>query len=105
MQFDLGPTGLGLLIVFSVAFGAICQLVFKSATRWEWLIAATGWFIGGLVASELVWGSMTVDEIQPIIDGLALDESMLGGLIVGIPVAIVTWLVTRGKQPHEAVSS
>lgn len=35
-------------------------------------------------------------EIQPIIDGLAFDESHLGGLIVGVPVVLVTWFVTRG---------
>jgi hypothetical protein len=33
---------------------------------------------------------MTEDEIQPIIDGLALDDSLLGGLIVGDSAVVVT---------------
>ena len=94
MQFDLGLTGLGLLIVLSLGFGVISQLVART-TRWMWLVAATGWFIGGLFASEVIWGTMTVDDIQPIIDGLAFDESLLGGLIGGLAVAIATWLLTR----------
>ena len=37
-----------------------------------------------------------MDEIQPIIDGLALDESMLFGLVaVG-----VTWVATRSGRTH-----
>lgn len=49
------------------------------------------WFIGGFIASEVIWGTLTVDEIQPIIDGLAFNEALLGGLIGGLG----TWLVTR----------
>ncbi len=84
MTLDLGFTGLGLLIVLSLGFGAAAHLLTGRDTRWRWLIAATGWFVGGLVASEVLWGKLTVDDIQPIIDGLALDESLLGGLIGGL---------------------
>lgn len=105
MQFDLGLAGLGLLIVISLAFGVVAQFVGRPGTRWMWLIAATGWFIGGLFASEVVWGTMTVDEIQPIIDGLAFDEALLGGLIVGIPVVIVTRFVTGGSPFHRTMST
>ena len=105
MQFDLGITGLGLLVVISLGFGAVAQFLGRARTHWLWLIAATGWFIGGLVASEVVWGAMTADEIQPIIDGLALDESLLGGLVVGVPVAIVTWIVAGGNPSHRTMST
>ena len=104
MQFDLGLTGFGILLVISVAFGLIAQLVVSGGNRWMWLVAAVGWFVGGLFASEVIWGKMTVDEIQPIIDGLALDESLLGGLIVGVPVVIATRLATgrASRGPHPA---
>ena len=56
MQFDLGLTGLGLLVVISLGFGAVAQFFGSGRTHWLWLIAAIGWFIGGLFASEVVWG-------------------------------------------------
>jgi hypothetical protein len=105
MQFDLGLTGLGLLIVISLSFGAVAQFVAgrRAGTPWLWLVAATGWFIGGLFASEVVWGGSTVDEIQPIIDGLALDESLLGGLLTGLSVVVVALLLT-GRPAHRTTS-
>jgi hypothetical protein len=96
VQFDLGLQGLGILVLISLAFGLFAQLVLSGGNRWMWLIAAIGWFVGGLIASEVIWGAMTEDEIQPIIDGLALDESLLGGLIGGIALVIVARLATRG---------
>jgi hypothetical protein len=100
MQFDLGITGLGLLVIISLGFGVIAQFVGRAGTRWLWLIAATGWFVGGLVASEVIWGKMTEGEIQPIIDGLALDESLLGGLIGGLIAVVVTRYLTGGSPFH-----
>jgi len=106
MQFDLGLGGLGLLIVIALAFGVVVQLVVGTkATRWLWLIGAVAWFVGGLVASEVVWGTATVEELQPIIDGLLLDESLLGGVALGVPVTLATWYATRRRtdeRPHPA---
>jgi hypothetical protein len=45
--------------------------------------------------SEVMFATYTEDEIQPIIDGLAFDEALLGGLVVGLVVAIATWFVSR----------
>ena len=106
MQFDLGFQGLGLLILISLVFGAIAQVVAgrRAGTRWLWLIAATGWLVGGLFASEVVWGGSTADELQPIIDGLAFDESLLGGLIGGLAAVVITLLVTGGRQSHRPMS-
>ena len=99
MQFDLGNYGFQILLGFSVGFGAIAQLIVgQRATRWLWLIAAAGWFIGGVFASEVLFGTATVDEIQPIIEGLAYDEALLGGLLGGLAVVVATWLLTR-RQP------
>lgn len=107
MQFDMGMQGLGLLLVISLGFGLIAQLVLRGGTRWLWLVAAAGWFVGGLFASEVVWGTATSDELQPIIDGLLLDESLLGGLVLGVPVALVTRYLAgrgrfRGQMSHQA---
>jgi hypothetical protein len=106
VQFDLGLQGLGLLIVISLGFGVVAQVVAgrRAGTHWLWLIAATGWFIGGMLASEVVWGGATAEELQPIIDGLALDESLLGGLVVSLSVVAITLLLTGGRPSHRTTS-
>jgi len=106
VDLDLGLEGLGLLIVISLAFGGIAQVIFwNSATHWMWLIGAVAWFIGGLLASEVVWGTLTEEELQPIIDGLAFDESLLGGLVVGVPAVLVTWYMTRRSRAGRPTAS
>lgn len=101
MTFDMGLQGLGILLAISLLFGAASQLLLGlRRSRWVWLIGAVAWFAGGMFASEVVWGTLTVDEIQPIIDGLALDESLLGGLLAGVTAIVVTWLLTRGPSPR-----
>ena len=106
MQFDLGPQGLGILVVGSLIFGGIAQIVLgRGSTPWVWLIGAVAWFVGRLIASEVVWGPFTAEEIQPIIDGLAFDESLLGGLVVGVPVVLVAWYVTRRRHLHGPMAS
>jgi hypothetical protein len=100
MHIDLGLQGLGILAACSLGFGLVAQIVGRSAGRWMWLIAGIGWFVGGLFVSEVMFATSTEDEIQPIIDGLAFDESLLGGLIVGLLAAIGTWLAARGGMFH-----
>jgi len=97
MQFDLGSQGLGILTAIALAFGIVTQFAGRPGTRWQWLLVAGGWFLGGLYASEVVFGSATVNELQPIIDGLAFDESLLGGLIAGVMVLLTTRYVTGGS--------
>ncbi len=97
MQFDLGLQGLGILVAVSLGFGVIAQVIVRSA-RWMWLIGATGYFIGGLFASEVLFGTATAEELQPNFDGLSFDEALLGGLVLGVPVVLVTWYVTRRSR-------
>ena len=106
MQFDLGLQGLAILAALSLGFGVIAQLVtWKAATRWLWLIGTAAWFAGGLLASEVIWGTMTAEDLQPIIDGLAFDESLLGGVVLGLPAVLVTWYVTRHGRTHRTPPS
>jgi uncharacterized membrane protein YhhN len=105
MQYDLGVIGAALLLVIALIFGAVAHLVLRANTSWMWLIGTVGWFVGGLVASEVIWGSMTEGEIQPIIDGLALDESLLGGLILGLVVVVLTRLVAGPREAERPTTS
>lgn len=100
MNYDLENIGLQILIGFSVGFGALAQVFAGQQFKpWLGLIAGIGWFVGGLVASEVWVGTMTAEEIQPIIGGLAFDEALLGGLLGGVVAAVVTWFVTRERVP------
>jgi hypothetical protein len=47
---------------------------------------------------------MTADELQPIIDGLAFDEALLGGLIGGLSVVVITLLLTSSSRSHRTTS-
>jgi hypothetical protein len=105
VTLDIGLAGLGLLLVIALAFGLIAQFVLGAGTRWMWLLGAAAWFIGGLVASEVVWGNATSDDLQPIIDGLAFDESLLGGLVAGIVAVVATRLVLRGRDGRATVTA
>lgn len=106
MTFDLGLQGIGILAALSLGFGIVAQVVVgRVTTRWLWLVAAIGGFAGGLFVSEVMFARATVEEIQPIIDGLAFDEALLGGLVAGVVVVLATWLVTRRTRLHRAVPS
>lgn len=106
MQFDLGSTAQVILIFFAIGFGAVARLVLGDrATRWVWLTGALGWLVGGLFMSEVVFATATEDEIQPIIDGLAFDEALLGGLVGGLVAVAATWLVARLVIPRRRVTA
>ena len=104
MNFDLGLQGLALLLVPALAFGVIAQLILGSrTTRWLWLIGAAAWSVGGLFASEVLYGAETTEEnLQPLIDGLLWDEALIGGALAGVVGVVVTWLVTRRPAAESA---
>ena len=105
MQWDLGLQGLGLLIVMSLGFGVIAQLVVgRTTTRWLWLIASAAYFVGGLFISEVWFGWATQEELQPNIDGLSFDEVLGIGLVPGIVAVLVTWYVTRRRRHSRRMS-
>ena len=97
MNYDLGLQALALLIIPAILFGLAAQLiVWRSATHWIWLIGAVAWFIGGLFASEVLYGAETTElNLQPLIDGLLWDEAMMGGFVTGTVAVLVTWIATR----------
>ena len=106
MQWDLGLKGLGLLVAMSLGFGVIAQLVAgRATTRWLWLLAAAGYFVGGLFISEVWFGWASQEELQPNIDGLSFDEVLLIGLVPGIVTVLITWYVARRTRRHRPVST
>jgi hypothetical protein len=88
-------------MAMSLGFGVIAQLVMgRATTRWLWLIASAGYFLGGLFISEVWFGWATQEQLQPNIDGLPFDEVVLLGLVPGIVAVLVTRQVTRRTRRH-----
>jgi sterol desaturase/sphingolipid hydroxylase (fatty acid hydroxylase superfamily) len=105
MQWDLGPLGFGVLLVMSLGFGVIAQLVMgRVTTRWLWAVAATTYFLAGLFISEVWFGWATEAELQPNVDGLPFDEVLLIGPVAGILVVFLTWYVTRRSRHDRPLS-
>jgi hypothetical protein len=101
MNIDLALEGFALLYLFSTLFGGAAHIVLApSSTRWMWLIGSLAFFVGGFVASEVFFATATVADVQPFIGGLAVDESLLGGLVLGLPAALITWYVVRQRRPQ-----
>lgn len=100
MEYDLGLQALAILTGLSLGFGVIAHVIFGRDTRWMWLIGAIAFFVGGIVASEVIFSWATAAELQPQIDGLSLDEALLGGLVVGVPVVLLAWWVNRRRHTH-----
>ena len=106
MEWDLGLLGLGLLLLMSLGFGVIAQLIAgKETTRWLWLIATAGYFVGGLFVSEVWFGWATQEELQPNIDGLSFDEVLLLGTLAGIVTLLITRWVTGRNRRRRSPSS
>ena len=102
MTYDIGSTGATILVGFAFGFGAIAQLILgQSRSGWLWLAGAIGWAVGAIFMSEVLFATATVDEIQPIIDGLPFDEALLGGLICGVVLVALAWFLARPASVGE----
>ena len=102
MAWDLGIRGIGVLIGMAVGFGLLAQLTAlrgAARTRWMWLIGTSAFFIAGLLTSEVWFGWATEDELQPNIDGLSFDETLLFGLLAGVASVLVTRHLVK-RQHH-----
>ena len=93
MQWDLGPQGVGLLVIMSLAFGVLAQLVTgRRMGRWVWLAAAAAYFVLGIVVSEVFFGWATEEELQPNVDGLSFDEVLLATFPAAVVVLVLRHL-------------
>jgi len=106
MGWDIGLRGLATLMAMSLGFGLLAQLLAgRGITRWMWLIASTVFFVSGLLISEAWFGWATEEELQPNIDGLSRDESLLA-VVPGIAAVLITRYVVghRRARAHGSVA-
>ena len=98
----LGLAGWLVLIPGALFFGVVAQLVGETRTRYEWLVDGVAAFVGGLVASEFI---VAWQASGPVFDGLAIVPALMGGLAIGLVVAVATRLLTGGRYTHGAMSA
>ena len=105
MDWDLGVSGIGLLLAMSAGFGLVAQLVAgRNTTRWMWLIGSATFFVTGLLISEAWFGWATEEDLQPNYDGLSFDETLLA-IVPSIAVVIVARRAIRRRHVGRAPAS
>jgi hypothetical protein len=103
MEWDLGFTGVGVLIAMSLGFGLLAQLLTgRGTTRWMWLIGASAFFVFGLLISEAWFGWATENDLQPNYDGLSFDETLLA-IVPSVAVVIAARRIIR-RHNRDALS-
>ena len=98
----LGFGGWVVLVVGALIFGAAAQFIGETRTGYEWLIDAIAAGIGAVIASEFIIGWQA---FEPVWDGLALVPALIGGLVLGVAVEVVTRLATGGTYTGHPISA
>ena len=93
--FNIGMWAVILLIVGSVVFGVVAQLIGTANFSYEWVLTALGAGIGAFVVSEFIVG---LRDVGPVFDGLALVPALIGGVLVGSVIAAATRFLTSGHH-------
>jgi uncharacterized membrane protein YeaQ/YmgE (transglycosylase-associated protein family) len=93
LALSLGVGGWILIIIAALVFGVAAQFVGSSKSDYEWIADAVAFAIGAVVASEFIVASTT---FEPVLDGLAIVPALVGGLVVGIVVAVAARFMTGG---------
>ncbi|HET9344417.1 MAG TPA: hypothetical protein VFO05_01845 [Candidatus Limnocylindrales bacterium] len=102
LSIALGIGGWIVLVGASLLFGVAAQLIGETRTGFEWVVDGVAFAIGALVASEFI---LAWQATGPVFDGLALVPALIGGLLVGIVVEVLTRFVTGGTYTHGAMSA
>ena len=97
--FDVGVWGLLILVIGAVVLGIIAQLIGEARFGYEWIVTGVGAFVGAFAASEFIVGWRAY---EPVFDNLALIPALIGGIVVGIVVAVATRFLTGGTYLGEA---
>jgi hypothetical protein len=90
----LGVGGWLVLLAGALLFGVVAQFIGEARTGYEWLADAVAAALGAVVASEFILSTRT---FEPVWDGLAIVPALIGGLVLGIVVEVVTRYMTGGR--------
>jgi hypothetical protein len=95
VKWDLGIQGISLLLLMAVTFGLVVEVIWGRAHwHWLWPAATVAGFVIAVLVSEAWFGWATAEDLQPNIDGVSYDETLLGLMLTALAVLTVR-LVTR----------
>jgi len=96
MTWDLGPQGLGLLLLMAVGFGVVARLLARTTlSHGRWIAAVVVYAASGLFVSEVWFGWATKEDLQPNVDGLSFDEVLLLGTLLSVAFVVALRLALR----------
>jgi len=103
MEFaiTLGVAGWLVLLAGALLFGVVAQFIGETRTGFEWLVDGVAAALGAVIASEFIISTRT---FEPVWDGLAIVPAIIGGLIVGIVVELITRYLTGGKYTTHPIA-
>jgi hypothetical protein len=102
LAITIGLGGWILLVAAALVFGVAAQLIGEARAGYEWFVDAIAFGIGAIVASEFI---VALQAVEPVWDGLALVPALVGGLLFGTIVEVVTRNVTHGTYAHRPASA
>ena len=103
LAITLGLGGWILLILGAVVFGVVAQFIGEANTGYEWLVDGIAAALGAIIASEFIVG---LQAFAPVWDGLALVPALVGGVVLGGIVELVTRYATGGTYTaHRPMSA
>ena len=93
LSIELGIGAWVLVFAGALIFGIVAQTIGETRTGFEWVVDAIGAGVGAVVASEFI---VALQATGPVWDGLALVPALIGGLVLGIIVELITRSATGG---------
>ena len=93
LAINLGFGGWLVLLAGALLFGVVAQFIGDVRTGYEWLVDAIAAAIGAVVASEFI---ISLQTFNPVWDGLAIVPALIGGLVLGLVVEVITRYMTGG---------
>ena len=102
LTIALGWGGWIALVIGALIFGLVAQFVGTPKTGYEWLVDAVGAGIGAIVASEFI---IAWQAFEPVWDGLALIPAVIGGIVLGVIVEVVTRYATGGTYAERPLAA
>jgi hypothetical protein len=94
LAINLGLGGWLVVLAGALLFGVIAQFIGETRTGYEWLVDGIAAALGAVIASEFIISARTW---EPVWDGLAIVPALIGGLVLGIAVEVVTRFLTGGR--------
>ena len=90
----LGVGGWLVLLAGALLFGVIAQFIGETRTGYEWLVDGVAAALGAVIASEFI---ISAGTFEPVWDGLAIVPALIGGLVLGLVVEVITRSMTGGR--------